>query len=115
MNSRGKGGFFSKQKKKKQAYHFTDRTVKRKGRQDNEAGKGRVSEAWMTACDATLVTLQEDRGVCTASLALSLLMVIACVHMCVCGCGGGARVCMRTLVVSQDEARGVFEPTMPCV
>lgn len=32
----------------------------------------------MTACDATLVIVQEDRGVYTASLALSPLMV-ACV------------------------------------
>lgn len=41
--------------------------------------KGRLSEAWMTACDAALVTVQEDRGVYTASLALSPLMAV-----CVC-------------------------------
>lgn len=33
----------------------------------------------MTACDAALVTVQEDRGVYTASLALSPLMAV-----CVC-------------------------------
>lgn len=38
--------------------------------------KGRFSEAWMTACDAALVTVQEDRGVYTASLALSPLMAV---------------------------------------
>lgn len=36
--------------------------------------KGRLSEACMTACDATLVIVQEDRGAYTASLALSPLM-----------------------------------------
>lgn len=30
----------------------------------------------MTACDAALVTVQEDRGVYTASLALSPLMAV---------------------------------------
>lgn len=45
--------------------------------------KRRLSEAWMTACDATLVILQEDRGVYTASLALSLLMAMC---VCVCAC-----------------------------
>lgn len=34
----------------------------------------------MTACDATLVTVQEDGGVYTASLALSSLMVM-CVRV----------------------------------
>lgn len=38
--------------------------------------EGRLSEAWMTACDATLVIVQEDRGVYTASLALSPLMAV---------------------------------------
>lgn len=42
--------------------------------------KRRLSEAWLTACDATLVIVQEDRGVYTASLALSPLMAV-----CVCG------------------------------
>lgn len=36
----------------------------------------RLSEAWMTACDATLVIVQEDRGVYTASLVLSPLMAL---------------------------------------
>lgn len=40
--------------------------------------EGRVGGACMTACDATLVTVQEDRGACAASLALSPLTV-ACV------------------------------------
>ena len=37
----------------------------------------------MTACDATLVIVREDRGVYAASLALSPLMAV-CVCVCVC-------------------------------
>lgn len=70
--------FFPKKKKKKADVSFYRQKCEKGGFQDNEAGKGRVGEAWMTACDATLVTLQEDRGVCTASLALSLLMAAVC-------------------------------------
>ena len=47
--------------------------------------KGRLSEPWMTACDATLVIVREDRGVYAASLALSPLMAV-CVCVCVCVC-----------------------------
>lgn len=43
-----------------------------------------VSEAWMTACDATLVIVQEDRGVYTASLALSPLMAVCVLEEVLC-------------------------------
>ena len=51
--------------------------------------KGRLGEAWLTACDATLVIVQEDRGVYSASLALSpLIALCVCLFECVCVRGG---------------------------
>lgn len=46
--------------------------------------KRRLSEAWMTACDATLVIVLEDRGVYTASLVLSPLMAVCVCVYCTC-------------------------------
>lgn len=54
--------------------------------------KGRLSEPWMTACDATLVIAREDRGVYAASLALSPLMAV-CVCVCVRRCGRSRQGC----------------------
>lgn len=57
--------------------------------------KRRLSEAWMTACDATLVIVLEDRGVYTASLVLSPLMAVCvCGCVCVCAPGGAAPTAM---------------------
>lgn len=68
----------------------------------------------MTACDATLVTLQEDRGVCAASLALSLLMAVVCARVCVRARALGAapdtaRYDRRRLVCRQAAAAALME------